>query len=142
MFYLTVAEEEKEPAYAGDNGKACKMCHKDQVAAWETWGMATAYDDLSDDAKKKTECIGCHVTGFGEDGEFIDAKKSANLLNVQCEACHGPAAAHLKNPMKEKPAAAAKDACANCHNEKYFGFKADEWKIEEALESIKHWKDD
>ncbi len=136
------AEEVKVPAYAGDNAKNCKMCHKDIVAKWETMSKAKAYDTLSDEDKAKPECISCHVTGAGVEGGFISAEKSPTLLNVQCEACHGPAADHMKSPAKVEPSKDPKTSCADCHNEKFAGFKKDEWKLDEALASIKHWKDE
>ena len=141
LFGASTVEETKPPAYVGDNAKNCKMCHKDQFAVWETWKMAKAYESLPAEDKAKPECIGCHVTGAGVEGGFVDATKTPQFLNVQCEACHGPAGDHPKSPMKVKPAGDPKLACANCHNEKYAGFKKDEWKLDEAIKSIKHWKD-
>jgi hypothetical protein len=139
---VSAAEEAKAPAYVGDNVKNCKACHKAQFDAWDTWKMAKAYDSLPDDAKAKPECISCHVTASGVEGGFVDATKTPQFLNIQCEACHGPAGEHPKNPMKVKPAGDPKAACANCHNEKSPFFKKDEWKLDEAIKSIKHWKDE
>jgi hypothetical protein len=141
FFGASAAEEAKAPAYVGDNAKKCIGCHKTEFAVWETWKMAKAYDSLPAEAKAKPECIGCHVTGAGVEGGFVSAEKTPQFLNIQCEACHGPAGDHPKNPMKVKPAGDPKLACANCHNDKSPFFKKDEWKLDEAIKSIKHWKD-
>ena len=142
MYTVTFAEDApKPPAYVGDDLNKCKTCHADKVKIMASSKMFTAYSSLPDDSKTKPECYKCHVTGYDKEGGFVDAEKTPLLLNVQCEACHGPAGDHIKNPMKVKPSNDPKTACAGCHNKEYPGFKADEWKIDDALASIKHWKD-
>lgn len=138
----TFAEDAKKTSpYAGDNMKTCKMCHAAQAKVFETSGMFKAWDSLDAEAKKKDECISCHVTGFGVEGGWISIDDTPALQGVQCEACHGPAAEHAKAPTKVKPAGKAAESCAKCHNEKFFGFKKDEWNLDEAMAKIKHWKD-
>lgn len=142
---LMAEETEKVNAYVGASAKKCKMCHKDQVAAWEKMAMAKAFDSLSDEAKKKDDCIRCHVTGFGEKGGWVSAEKTPNLLHNQCESCHGPAGDHMKAGMdKEKRAAtmaaATKETCLKCHNKDYPDFKSFDY--EKSLAKIKHWADE
>ncbi len=115
--------------YVGDNEKKCAMCHKDQVAAWKKWPMAKAWDNLQASKDKKDSCIPCHVTGFGEPGGFVSFEKTPKLVNVQCEACHGPAGEHMAVPLsdKEKKAATMKKPteanCKGCHNKDSPTFK-------------------
>ena len=138
----TFAEDAKKASpYAGDNMKTCKMCHAAQAKAMEASGKFNSWESLDAEAQKKDECISCHVTGFGVEGGWISIDETPNLKGVQCEACHGPSAEHAKAPTKVKTAGNAAESCATCHNEKFFGFKADEWDLEAAMEQIKHWKD-
>ena len=73
---------------------ACKSCHADIYAAWAKTKHARTINRLSAGDQQK-ECIGCHTTGPGGktevDGKFVNA-------NVQCESCHGAAAAHVADP--------------------------------------------
>lgn len=66
--------------YVGVN--KCKTCHKPQYTSWLETKHAKTFDILSDEEKKKEECVGCHSTGKMADGTLI--------VHVECEACHGP----------------------------------------------------
>lgn len=134
---VTAADDAKDVnEYVGDNAKKCAMCHKDQVAAWKKWDMAKAWDSLSDDEKKKDDCIKCHVTGYGQPGGFVSIEKTPNLVGIQCEACHGPAGKHMKTPLTDKEARKAsmkvpdEATCTQCHkkegNPNYKEFKFDD----------------
>lgn len=102
---------------------ACKSCHAEIYDAWAKSKHARAIDRLSA-GDQKAECLGCHVTGgpgkIEQNGKFVNA-------NVQCESCHGKAAAHVADPavrtgLTRKPKA---DACEGCHSAKsphYRGF--------------------
>lgn len=115
---------EDENKYVGDNAKICGLCHADQVKAWKEWPMAKAWDDLSAEEKTKEECVKCHVTGYGEPGGFVSEKETPKLVNVQCEACHGPAGEHMKVPITDKEAKLdtvimpTEKTCEGCHKEK------------------------
>jgi len=74
------ATEKAEPEYVG--AKKCKTCHKKIHKSWLETKHAKAFDVLSDEEKKKAECVGCHITG--------KTAKDVLLEGVQCEACHGP----------------------------------------------------
>lgn len=76
---MMVTAEEKAHEYVG--AKKCKACHKAIFKAWEATGHATSFDKLSDEEKKKPECIECHSTGTSVKGVFLEG--------VQCESCHG-----------------------------------------------------
>ncbi|MCB1186233.1 cytochrome c family protein [bacterium] len=126
--------------YVGDNEKKCGMCHKDQVAAWKKWPMAKTWDTLQASKDKKDSCIPCHVTGFGKPGGFVSIEKTPKLVNVQCEACHGPAKDHLAAPLNDvekkrntmtKPTEAN---CKTCHNKDSPHYK--EFKYADAVKAL------
>ena len=96
----------------------CRMCHPEQAKAWEKTPHARAFSWIEvSEAEKKPECLKCHVTGYGKPtGYSIDAD-SKHLVNVQCEACHGPGSAHMaargKAPIERDPFATV---CIDCHS--------------------------
>jgi hypothetical protein len=88
----------------------CKNCHEHAHAyqVWANSAHAHAYDSLVKKAVRPTlrqfdgECVRCHVTGFGYESGFVNENDTPKLLNVGCEACHGPASQHVKNPNNVK----------------------------------------
>ena len=102
---------------------ACKDCHTAIYESWQKTKHARAISRLSG-AEQQKECVNCHVTSgpgkIEKDGQFVNA-------NIQCESCHGPAAAHAAEPevrtgLVRKPKA---DVCEACHSAKsphYRGF--------------------
>lgn len=100
---------------------SCKKCHEEVYEAWAGTKHARALNRLSD-ADQARECVGCHVTGskarIEQDGKTVNA-------GVQCESCHGAAAAHVADPtvktgLAKKPAA---EACTTCHNDRSPNFR-------------------
>lgn len=151
-FGLTAEEAERE--YVGDNATRCKLCHKAQVEAWLGWPMATALDRLDDAERANPECVVCHVTGFGEAGGFISEEETPAMAHVQCEACHGPASAHLKATLTDKEHRRAsidghpsEDNCLACHSEernpnfKGFDFEEAVAALEEHLPEVPEKQD-
>lgn len=110
-----------ENKFVGDPEKNCKLCHKEQVAAWSKWPMAKAWDRLNDKQKKDEKCIGCHVTGYKKPGGFTSFDKTPKLVGIQCESCHGPAGDHMKVPMNDKAkkkstmTVPSEASCKTCH---------------------------
>jgi hypothetical protein len=91
--------------YAGLD--ACATCHASAAAFWRRTKHAQAWQTLvRKERQNDVGCVTCHVTG------------NAALPGVQCEACHGPAAAHSKQPgvhgllVRDPPEA----RCRTCHN--------------------------
>ncbi len=63
-------------------------------------------------------CVLCHVTGYGSDvgGGFADPASTPQLIDVQCEACHGPGEAHAKDPSKPYGEMETPGGCQGCHD--------------------------
>ena len=94
----------------------CQSCHEDAFDVYMTTRHAHAYETLSNEfVNRDTNCVGCHVTGYGEKGGFGGMRMRGamvDLVDVQCEACHGPGAEHTRDGTY---AARARDACVRCH---------------------------
>ena len=73
---------------------SCATCHPDEYDSWAKTKHATALERLSSSDQEKA-CIGCHVTGAKT--KIVDNGRVVNK-GVQCEACHGAAAAHVADP--------------------------------------------
>jgi hypothetical protein len=93
------------------------------------------------------ECFNCHSSYVSENSSgpsSFDAQKSSSVFNIDCERCHGPAAAHVlfheTHPEEKKSAYMVSfqslnreqkiDLCAVCHSgtkhillKSTFGFK-------------------
>lgn len=100
---------------------ACKDCHEPVYEAWSHTKHASALNRLSA-GDQENECVGCHLTG--PKTRVFDGQKVLNA-GVQCEACHGAAAAHVADPqvktgLVRKPASAT---CEECHSAKGPRFK-------------------
>ncbi|MEW5700767.1 MAG: multiheme c-type cytochrome [Candidatus Zixiibacteriota bacterium] len=108
--------------YVGET--KCKMCHKQQYDSWATTPHAKAWAALKPEEQKKAECVECHITG--------KTASDSVLINVGCEACHGPGSDYkAMNKMKDPKLAAAagllpvsEAMCVRCHNAKSPTFKS------------------
>ena len=93
-----LAKHEKA-AFVGDAG--CAACHQAELNVWQKTGHAKAYNALAVVAKHPKgrnfdgECIVCHTVGYEYKTGYLNPKATPNLMNVQCEACHGPASLHV-----------------------------------------------
>jgi len=118
---IALAEEVKkseEPEYVGV--EKCKRCHqRDHIyQAWTKTAHADSWDYLDEKQKKDEECIACHATGETPDGEL--------LVNVQCEACHGPGSQHKRLFLADSKEKAknknityiGEETCLKCHDNK------------------------
>ncbi|MCC6420646.1 MAG: hypothetical protein IT429_20605 [Gemmataceae bacterium] len=89
--------------------EACQGCHKQAYKVWADSKHAHAHDTLVSATGPKLrqfdpECITCHVTGFGLEGGFREARATDFLKHVGCESCHGPCSEHAENPkMRRNP---------------------------------------
>jgi hypothetical protein len=112
-FHATADEHE----YVGPS--LCAPCHLPQYTSWKKTKMANAFESLKPgmaaDAKlqfnldpnkdytKVSVCVGCHVTGYGKQGGFVDIETTPDLAGVTCEACHGPAGSYMAKGLKKNP---------------------------------------
>ena len=110
--------------YAGQD-LCLGACHEAGLFAhWARGPHARAWKSLVDRGEtRNVECLPCHTTGFGEPGGFADPDIGRHLLNVQCEACHGPMLEHAateESAGKLRPHGRAIDegTCRRCHDDK------------------------
>ncbi len=132
-----------EHEYVGP--KACAACHMPQYASWRTTKMANAFEALKPgvsvemklqhnldpqlDYTKVATCVGCHVTGYGEKGGFVDYETTPHMAGVSCESCHGPGGSYIAKGIKKNPQFKMVDIvaegfvhpitvtqCQGCHN--------------------------
>jgi len=98
--------------------KKCKACHMKQYKAWKKTTMATSFENLkagvkaeekkkagidpSKDYTKDEGCLKCHTTGYGEPTGFKSFEETPELINVQCESCHGAGGDFRKIMKKNK----------------------------------------
>ncbi len=108
-----------EGLYAGMD--SCVTCHSAIYARWPASAHARAYLDLYERGEHRNpDCLRCHTTGFGVPGGFADPA-DASLLNVQCEACHGPLDKHVQDAKRPglRPAGGRpvdEAVCRTCHD--------------------------
>jgi len=111
--------------YSGN--EFCNVCHERENQAWQLTNHASAFDSLvRHGADRDTECLGCHVVGWGQPGGFSAADPAAHLENVGCESCHGRGGGHLSEKPPEQPPVEPdyEPVCKTCHNQKHsLGFE-------------------
>ena len=108
-------------------GEACVACHRAQHVQWSTTGHARAWKALVDDDRAfDNECWSCHVTGAQQAGGPASPREAAGFHDVQCEACHGPARAHVEAPGEVKPVRTPPlEVCTGCHDGEQDGGRFD-----------------
>jgi predicted CXXCH cytochrome family protein len=88
----------------------CGNCHVLKQASWAKTGHAKAWADLQASGHASAACFKCHTTNgstnIGADSTgFLSASTTSQKFfqDVQCEACHGPGAAHVATPDESQP---------------------------------------
>jgi len=106
--------DESAGAYVGIG--ACQSCHVEQFDVHAATAHARAYETLASRfVHHDTNCVGCHVTGYGQPGGFAGVRlrgSMTDLVDVQCEACHGPGSEHRRDGSYR---ATAIQSCVQCH---------------------------
>jgi hypothetical protein len=112
--------------------KTCRRCHEMEYQMYTSQAHAHAFDTLVKNQRESTpECQPCHVVGMGQSGGFVSRQATPDLVNVQCENCHGMGTKH-----PEEGSIAGPDVCITCHNPSQSpSFQYDEW-----VSKIVHWK--
>jgi hypothetical protein len=99
--------------YIGD--KACEDCHSWIYARWQVTAHRIAYQTLHREGQaSNADCIPCHVVGY-YNGGFVDLDSTPQLVDVQCESCHGRGSRHVENPTAVKFAPVTETTCLQCH---------------------------
>ena len=134
LFFTNLDRMDKQQEKSPFVGAAvCQGCHAEAFSIWKNSRHGHAFATLETKGKHfDPECLECHVVGLkpwkpplnsvspalqsfvGRTG-FLSPQLTPQLLNVQCENCHGPARVHLANPVAEKPPHPAREACTTCH---------------------------
>ena len=115
LFSLNTMAAE-EPGYIGI--KQCKLCHQPHYDSWYTTRMSRAFDLLKPNVRADQKraaglnpqqdytadpaCLTCHTTGYGKEGGFISLEKTPEMINVQCEMCHGPGSIYAEMMLKKR----------------------------------------
>ncbi len=109
----------KDTTYAGS--AACTSCHAAAADVYAKSAHAHAMATLQKKGKHEDpECVTCHSVGAKEKGGFVSLAASQQFANVQCENCHGPRLAHVKDPKAApQPPPADLTLCVSCHNSQH-----------------------
>jgi hypothetical protein len=117
---------------------ACKDCHAEEYRIWEESKHAHAFRILEEKHQDyNPECVGCHTTGFRRPTGYVNAKSTPDLMNVQCESCHGPGKGHPETVGKGYGAANL-DTCRPCHTAE----NSPDFDPTAYMVKIRHWKTD
>jgi hypothetical protein len=102
------------PEFAGS--RACATCHAEATNVWLKSGHAHALATLEKDGHgRDPDCVSCHVTGLTKEGGFKSRLETPDFAFVGCESCHGPAAAHAKDPKASPLSHLGDKVCTTCH---------------------------
>ncbi|MFH1062978.1 MAG: cytochrome c family protein [Candidatus Omnitrophota bacterium] len=111
-------DQASQGAYLG--AEKCSTCHPAEFQDFQKRKFNKSWKILKMQGEEKnTECLKCHVTGYGKGG-FESEEKTPNLLGKQCEACHGPGGKHVGNPSdagarQQLKVSGKKNVCVECH---------------------------
>jgi hypothetical protein len=126
--------------YAGVD--VCSGCHSSasfpEYTQWVGTGHAHAWETLQNSGHPQSFCNPCHAVGWEfslVDSSFVwnagdggyDEAPIQKYVNVQCEACHGPAFEHTTNPTGIHPEVSYDViTCGKCHDGEHHPFMT-EW---------------
>jgi len=75
----------------------CRLCHREFFVGRRQDGHDHTFRKLVKSGHgTQQRCLGCHTTGFGVPGGFVSVEQTPQLMNVQCEGCHGPGSEHMR----------------------------------------------
>jgi hypothetical protein len=113
--------DKQEPAdglfYVGSDH--CMQCHVSQAGRWRMTQHSDAFESLAvRNQDYNPECVPCHTTGFGYAGGLSRPDLDPDMINVQCEACHGAGGDHVLYQTVPY-GKTEKKTCTGCHNESH-----------------------
>lgn len=115
--------------YLGE--KNCRRCHETEYQMYASQQHAHAFATLTKNQRDSTpECLPCHVTGMGQAGGFISKESTPDLVNVQCENCHGMGTMHGAGTV------VGPEVCITCHT----ASQDPSFNFDEKVQKIVHWK--
>ncbi|HET7498373.1 MAG TPA: multiheme c-type cytochrome [Candidatus Eisenbacteria bacterium] len=115
--------------YLGE--KNCRRCHETEYELYSKQQHAQAFATLVKNQRDSTpECLPCHVTGMGQAGGFVSKESTPDLVNVQCENCHGMGTTHGSGNV------VGPEVCVTCHNPA----QDPSFNFDEKVQKIVHWK--
>jgi len=92
----------------------CGTCHGQEHQSWQLTHHAVAWRTLQrKDSTTDPACVGCHVTGHEQPGGWNPDDVDSVLVDVGCEACHGPGGPHDGQRVE------ASTTCEGCHDDKH-----------------------
>ena len=116
--------------YLGE--KTCRRCHEMEYQMYTSQMHAHAFETLVKNQRDATpECLPCHVVGMGQAGGFASRQGTPDLVNVQCENCHGMGTRHPQTDSIAGP-----DVCMTCHTPA----QSPNFQYDEMVAKIVHWK--
>ena len=123
---------------AGDHflgEKNCRRCHEAEYNMYSSQDHARAFATLTKNQRDSSpECLPCHVVGYGQPGGFASKQSTPDLVNVQCENCHGMGTKHPDHGAVNA-AVVGPEVCLSCHTHE----QNPNFDYEEALKHIVHW---
>jgi len=109
-------------SYVGN--ETCAQCHEGEYRRFTEYSKKhhsfQSIEKLRDGLtpQELQQCYGCHTTGFGQPGGFVDPVSTPAMKDLGCESCHGPGSLHVET---EDPEHIQRDLtiqdCRRCHNE-------------------------
>lgn len=117
---------------------ACAACHKHPHRSWKHAPLAHAMELLRGDDATNKACVASHAAArqAGPAPASVDGYRTDE--GVRCESCHGPLAAHARNPTADNIVGLGKSCseciieavCTTCHTS--------EWDRSARLKAIAH----
>ncbi|HLQ66204.1 MAG TPA: multiheme c-type cytochrome [Candidatus Limnocylindrales bacterium] len=115
--------------YMGE--KNCRRCHEAEYQMYTSQKHAHAFATLTKNQRDSTpECLPCHVVGMGQAGGFVSKESTPDLVNVQCENCHGMGTMHGSGHV------VGPEVCITCHT----ASQDPTFNFDEKLPKIVHWQ--
>ncbi len=111
---------------------ACATCHLSEASSALLTHHSIAWATLVEkEEDQNPACTNCHVTGAGQPTGW-DGSEGSHLVNVGCEACHGPGGPHDGARLDPRT------TCSGCHDEKH----SIAFSVEKGLPKIDHYRAD
>ncbi|MFZ5519418.1 MAG: multiheme c-type cytochrome [Candidatus Zhuqueibacterota bacterium] len=140
-YHMNHQQNQRMDMYSGT--ETCKKCHESQYNQWQKTGHARAFQRLLKEKQQQNyNCLPCHTTGFARFNGFYTYKDTPEMVNIQCEACHGTGKTHVataekmdnKKHSRGMLAPIVQHTCTNCHTTE----RDPDFDFKNALEKVKH----